>query len=255
MQIKTIVRYNYIPIVVVQLLSCVWLFSTPWTPTHQACLCFAISWSLLQLMSIELIMPSSHLILCCLLLLLPSIFPTIRAFSNELALRIRSPKCWSFNFSISPCSEYSTLISFKIDWFDLLPVQGTLKSLLQHHSSKASILQCSAFFIVQLSHPYMTTGKTIVLTRRTFVGKKRSIRMGKMQSSDKSKCWWRCGAAGAFIHCQWECKMVLLLWNTVWCFLTRPIYSFHKILWSWFWAFIQWSWKYMSTQKPVCGYL
>ena len=197
-------------------------------------------------------MPSSHLILCCFLLLFP-IFPSIRGFSNEMALRIRSPKCWSFSFSISPCSEYSALISFTIDWFDLLAVQGTL-CLLQH-SSKASILQCLGFFIVQLSHPYMTTGKTIALTRRIFFGKKISIRMGKMQSTDKTKCWWRCGATGAFIHCWWECKMVLLFWNTVWCFLTWPIYTFHKILWSWFWTFIQWSWKSMSTQKPVCGYL
>ena len=211
--------------------------ATPWTAARQASLSITNSQSLLKLMSIESVMPSNHLILCRPLLLL-SIFPSIRAFSNELALCIRSPKCWSFSFSISPCSEYSALISFMIDWFDLFAVQGTLKSLLQH-SSKASILQCLAFFIVQLSHPYMTTGKTIALTRQTFVGKKISIRMGKMQSTDKTKCWWRCGATGAFIHFWWECKMVLLLWNTVWCFLTRPIYTFHKILWSWFWAFIQ----------------
>ena len=126
-------------------------------------------------MSIELVMPSNHLILCRPLLLLPSIFPSIRAFSNESSLRIRWPKYWSFSFSISPSNEYSGLISFMMDWLDLLAVQGTLKSLLQYHNSKASILQCSAFFIVQLSHPYMTTGKTIVLTRRTFVDKVMSL--------------------------------------------------------------------------------
>ena len=120
-------------------------------------------------------MPSSHLILCCPLLLLPSIFPSIRVFSNESVLRIRWPKYWSFSFRISPSSEYSGLISFRMDWLDFLAVQGTLKSLLQHHSSKASILQCSAFFTVQLSHPYMTTGKTIALTRQTFVGKVMSL--------------------------------------------------------------------------------
>ena len=122
-------------------------------------------------MPIESVMPSSPLILCCPLLLLPSIFPSIRAFSNESALRIRWPKYWSFSFSISPSNEHPGLISFRMDWLDLLAVQGTLKSLLQHHSSKASILQRSAFFTVQLSHPYMTTGKTIALTRRTIVGK------------------------------------------------------------------------------------
>ena len=125
-------------------------------------------------MFIELVMPSNHLILCS-LLLLPSIFPSIRVFSNELVLRIKWPKYWSFSFSISSSNEYSGLISFRKDWLDLLAVQGTLKSLLQHHSSKASILQCSAFFIVQLSHAAMTTGKTIALTRRTFVGKVMSL--------------------------------------------------------------------------------
>ena len=120
-------------------------------------------------------MPSNHLILCCPLLLLPSIFPSIRIFSNESALHIRCPKYWSFSFSISPSNEYSGLVSFRMDWLDLLAVQGTLKSLLQHHSSKASILQCSAFFIVQLSHLCMTTGKTIALTRKTFVGKVMSL--------------------------------------------------------------------------------
>ena len=127
--------------------------------------------SVLKLMSIESVMPSNHLILCCPLLLLPSIFPNIRFFFKESVLCIRWPKYWSFSFSISPSNEYSGLISFRMDWLDLLAVQGTLKSLLQHHSSKASILWCSAFFIVQLSHPYMTTGKTIALTRWTFVDK------------------------------------------------------------------------------------
>ena len=133
------------------------------------------SWSLLKLLSLKLVMPSNHLILCCPLLLLPSIFPSIRVFSNESVLHIRWPKDWSFSFGISPSSEYPGLISFRIDWLDLLDVQGTLKSLLQHHSSKVSILQHSAFFIVQLSHPYMTAGKTIALTRWTFVGKVMSL--------------------------------------------------------------------------------
>ena len=137
---------------------------TPWTAACQASLSFTISRSLLKLMSIELVMPFNHLKLCCPLLLLPTIFPSIKVFSNESALHIRWPKYWSF--SVSPSNEYSGLISFRIDWFDLA-VQGTLKSLLQHHSSKASIPQCSAFFIVQISHPYMTTEKTIALTRQT----------------------------------------------------------------------------------------
>ena len=131
--------------------------------------------SLLKLMSIESVMPCNHLILCHPLLLVPSIFPSIRVFSNESALHIRWPKYWSFSFSINPSNKYSGLISFRMNWFDLLAVQGTLKSLLQHHSSKASILQCLAFFIVQLSHPYMISGKTIALTRRTFVGKVMSL--------------------------------------------------------------------------------
>ena len=126
-------------------------------------------------MSIESMMPSNHLILCCPLLLLPSIFPSIRVFSNESTLHIRWPKYWSFSLSTSPSNEHPGLISFRMDWLDLLAVQGTLKSLLQHHSSKASILRCSALFIAQLSHPYMTTGKTIALTRRTFVGKVMSL--------------------------------------------------------------------------------
>ena len=125
--------------------------------------------------NLESVMPSSHLILCCPLLLLPPIPPSIRVFSNESTLRMRWPKYWSLSFSISPSNEHPGLISFRMDWLDLLAVQGTLKSLLQHHSSKASVLQCSAFFTVQLSHPYMTTGKTIALTRRTFVGKVMSL--------------------------------------------------------------------------------
>ena len=154
----------------VQLFSHVQLFVAPWTAARQAPLSITNSRSLLKLMSIESVMPSEHLILCR-PLLLPSIFPSIRVFSSESVLRVRWTKYWSFNFSISPSNEYSGLISFRIDWLDLLVVQRTLKSLLQHHSSKASILRHSAFFIVQLSHPYMTTGKTIALTRWTFVGK------------------------------------------------------------------------------------
>ena len=144
----------------VQSLSCVQLYATSLSITN--------SWSLLKLMSIELVMPSNHLIICCPLFLPPSIFPSIRVFCNEIVLCIRWPKCWHFSFSISPSNEHSGLISFRIDWLDLLAVQGTFKSLLQHHSSKPSVLWCSAFFIVQLSHPYMTTGKTIALNRQTF---------------------------------------------------------------------------------------
>ena len=146
-----------------------------WPHAHQASLSITNSQSLLKLLSIELVMPSSHLIPCYPLLLLPSTFPSIRVFSNKSVLHIRWPKYWSFSFSISPSNEYSGLISFRMDWLDLVAVQGTLKSLLQHHSSKASILQRSALFIVQLSHPYTTTGKTIALTRRTFVGKVMSL--------------------------------------------------------------------------------
>ena len=148
----------------VQLLSRVRLFATPWTAARQASLSITNSRSLPKPMSFESVMPSNHLILCRPLLLLPSIFPSIRVFFNESALHIRWSKYWNFRFNISPSSEYSGLISFRMDWLDLLVVQGTLKSLLQHHSSKASILRCSAFIIVQLSHPYMTTGKTTALT-------------------------------------------------------------------------------------------
>ena len=153
------------------MLSCVQLFATPWTVAHQGSLSFTISQSLLILMSIKSVMPSNHLILCCSLFLLPSIFPSIRIFPSESALHIRWPKCSSYSFSISPSNEYSGLTSFRIDWFDFLAVHGILKSLLQHHSSKTSILQCSAFFIVQLSHPYMTTGKTVALTIWIFIVK------------------------------------------------------------------------------------
>ena len=148
---------------------------TPWTAACQTPLSITNSRGLLKLMSIESVMPSNHLILCHPLLLLPSIFPSIRVFSNESALRIRWPKYWSFSFNISPSNEHPRLISLRMDWLDLFAVQGTLKNLLQHHSSKASIHLCSAFFIVQLSHPYMTTGKTIPLTRQTFVGKVMSL--------------------------------------------------------------------------------
>ena len=159
----------------VQSFSRVRLFVTPRTTACQASLSITNSWVLIKLMSTESVLPSNHLILCRPLLLPPSIFPSIRVFSNESALCIRWPKYWSFSFSISPSNEYSGLISFRMDWSDLLVVPGTLKNLLQQHSSKASILQCSAFFIVQLSHPYMTTGKTIALTRQTFAGKVMSL--------------------------------------------------------------------------------
>ena len=155
----------------VQSLSRVWHFVTPWIAAHQASLSITNSQSSLKLMSIESVMPSSHLIFCHPLLLLPPIPPSIRVFSNESTLHMRWPKYWSFSFSISPSNENPGLISFRTDWLDLLAVQGTLKSLLQHHTSKASNLRRSAFFTVQLSHPYMTTGKTIALSRQTFVGK------------------------------------------------------------------------------------
>ena len=158
-------------LLVVHSLSHVKLFVTPWTAAHQASLSITISRSLSKLMSIELVMLSNHFILCHPHVFLPSVFPSTRVFSNESAVCIRWPKYWCFKFSIRPSSEYSRLISFRIDWFDLLAVQGTLKSLLQHHSSKASVLQCSAFLMVQLSYLYLTAGKTTALTRWTFVGK------------------------------------------------------------------------------------
>ena len=153
----------------VQSLSRVWLFATPWTTARQASQSITNSQSLPKLMSIELRLPSNHLILCHPLLLLLSIFPSIKVFSNESALHIRWPKYWSFSFNISPSNEHPGVISFRMDWLDLPAVQRTHKSLLQHYSSKASILRHSAFFIVQIAHPYMTTGKTIALTRQTFV--------------------------------------------------------------------------------------
>ena len=171
----------------VQSLNRVQLFATPWTAAGQVSLPIINSRSLLKLMSIELVMPSIYLIFCHPLLLQPSVFSSIRVFSNKSVLQIRWPKYWSFSFSITPSNEYSGLISFRMDWLDLqslAAVQGTLKSLLQHHSSKASILWCSAFFIVQLSHPYMTTGKTIALTRWTFVGKVMSLFFNMLSRSE-----------------------------------------------------------------------
>ena len=173
---KTLLDYKQsIQFSSVQSLSHVQLFATPWIAARQASLSITNSQSLLKLMSIQLVMPSNHLILCHPLLLLPSIFPSIRVFFNESNLHMRWPESWSFSFSVSPSNGHPGLISFRMDWLDLLAVQGTLKSLLQHHSSKASIFRCSAFFTVQLSHPYMTTGKTIALTRRTFVDKVMSL--------------------------------------------------------------------------------
>ena len=166
------IQIYFFKYVAVQSLSHVWLFATLCTAACQASLSITNSQSLLKLMSIESLMPSNHLIFCCALLLLPLIFPNIRVFSNESALHIRWPKYWSFSFSISPSNEYSVLISFRTDWMGILAVQGTLKSLFQHHSSKASIPPCSAFFTVQLSHPYMTTGKIIALTKCTFLANK-----------------------------------------------------------------------------------
>ena len=163
------------PFDVVQWLSCIHLFANPWTVACQASLSFTISWSLLRLKSIESVVPSNHLIFCCFLLLLPSIFPSTRVFSNESALYIKWSKDWSFSFSISLSNENLGLLFFMIDWFDLFVVQGTLKSLLQHRSWKASILWCSAFCMVQLSHQHMTTGKTIALSRGTFVSKVTSL--------------------------------------------------------------------------------
>ena len=164
-----------LPFSSVKLLSRVRLFATPWTAAYSASLSITNSQNLLKLMPIESMMPSNNLILCHPLLLSPSIFPSVRDFSNESTLCMRWPQYWSFRFSISPSNEYPGLISFRMDWLDLLAVLGTLESLLQHHSSKASILRHSAFFIVQLSHPYMTTGKTIALTKWTFVGKVMSL--------------------------------------------------------------------------------
>ena len=194
------------------MLSRVQLFVTPWTPAHQASLSITNSQSLFKLMSIKSVMPSNHLILCHPLFLLPSIFPSIRVFSNMSVLHIRWPKYWSFSFSISPSNEYSGLISFRMDSLDLLAVQGTLKSLPQHHSSKASILQHSAFFIVQLSHPYMTTGKTIALTRLYIVHltrpyivhgilQARILRVGNL--SLLQRIFPTQGLNPGLLHCRW----------------------------------------------------
>ena len=167
----------------VQLLSCVKLFAIPWTAARQASLSITNSQSLLKLMSVKSAMSSNHLTLCHPLLLLPSIFPSIRVFSKRSVLRITWPKYWNFSFSISPSNGYSGLISFRMDWLDLLAVQGTLKSLLQHRNSKASLFQLLAFFIVQLSHAYIfTTGKTITLTRWTFVGKVMSLLLNMLSN-------------------------------------------------------------------------
>ena len=185
--------------IIVQLLSCVWLFATMWTSASQASLSFTISQGLLKLMCIELVMPSKHLIFCHPLLQLPSIFPSIRVFSNESILHIRGPKYWSF--SISPPNEYSGLVSFRIHWLDLLAVQGTLKSLLQHHSSKASIRQCSAFFMIQLSHSYMTTGKIMTLTRGIFIGKVMSL-LFNMLSRLVTENPMDCSMPGCPVHYQ-----------------------------------------------------
>ena len=168
---------------------------TPWAAAPQASLSFTISQSLLKLMSIEFMMPSNHLILCFLLLRLSSMFPSIRVFSSESVLHIRWPKYWRFSFSISPSKEYSGLISFKVDWFDLLAFQGTFKSLLQHHNSKTSILQCSDFLMVQLSHSYIATGKTIALTIQAFVSKLMSLLFNTLSMFviaflPRSKCLW-----------------------------------------------------------------
>ena len=173
--LRTVLLFIVFSLSSIQSLSCVQLFVTPWTAAHQASLSITNSQSLLKHLSVESVMPSNHLILFCPLLLPPSIFSSIKVFANESVLHIRWPKYWSFSLSISPSNEYSGLISFRMDWLDLLAVQGTLKSLLQHHSLKASILWHSAFFIVQLSHAYVTTGKTTALTRWTFVGKVMSL--------------------------------------------------------------------------------
>ena len=178
--------FEYILFSSVQSLSRVQLFVTPWTTACQASLSIAKCWSLTKLMSTESVKPSDHLILCHPFFLLPSIFPSIRVFSNESALCIRWPKYWSFSFNISPSNEHPGLI-FRTDWLDLLAGQGTLKSLLQHHSSKASILWLSPFFIVQLLHPYMTTRKTIALTRRTFVGKVMSLLLNMLSKNDTNE--------------------------------------------------------------------
>ena len=179
-------------------LSHVWLFANPWTAACKASLSITNSWSLLKLMFFESVMPSNHLILCHPLLLPPSIFPNVRVFFKGSVLLIRWPKDWSFTFNISPSNEYSGLISYRMDWLGLRAFQGTLKSLLQHHNSKASIIQCSAFFIVQLSHPYMTTGKTKALTRQIFVGKVTSLLFNMLSSLVN---WNSITSTSSFVAC------------------------------------------------------
>ena len=208
---------------VVQSLSHVWFFATQWTAACQASLSFTVSQSLLKPVSIELVMPFN---LCHPLLFLPSIFPSIRVFSSELAFCIRWPEYWSFSFSIRPSNKYSGLISFRMDWLDLLAVQETLKSLFQHHSSKASILQCSPFFMVQLSHPYMTTGKTIGLTIWTFVGKVMSLLLNMLSRFviaflSRTKCLlilWLQSPSAVILEpkkvCHWfHCVPIYLPWS------------------------------------------
>ena len=208
----------------VQSLSCVRFFAVPWTATRQASLSITSSWSPPKPMSIVSVMPSNHLILCHPLLLLPSVFPSIRVFSNESVLHIRWTNYWSFSFNISPSNEYSGLISFRMDWLDLLAVQGTLKSLLQQHSSKASVLQRSAFSIVQLSHPYMITGKTTALTRWTFVGKVIS-QLLNMLSRLVTAFLPRCQASFNFMAAVTICSDFGAQKNKVWhCFQCFPIY-------------------------------
>ena len=194
---------------------CNQLFATPWTAAHQASLSITNSQSPLRLMSIESVTPSSHLILCHPLLLWSSIFPSIRVFSNESALHMRWPKYWIFSFNIRPSNEHPGLISFRMDWLDLLAIQGTLKSLLQHHSSKASILLHSAFFIVQLSHAYMTTGKTIALTRWTFVGKVMPLLFNTLFRLVMGNRWGNSGNSVRlyFVGLQNQCRWWLQPWN------------------------------------------
>ena len=196
---------------VVLSLSRVPLFATSWTAACQVSLSFTISWSLLKVMSIEWVMPSNPLILWCPLLLLPLIFPSIRVFSNESALHIGWQEYWSFSLSISPCNEYLGLISFRIDWFDLLAVQGTLKSLLQHRSSKASIFQCSAFFMVQFTHLYITTGKIIALTMWTFVGKVVSLLFNMLSRFVMSTVFHHT----KLIHYYWRCSLCCTLYPLI----------------------------------------
>ena len=216
----------------VQSLSRVRLFATPWIAARQASLSITNSWSSLRLTSIESVMPSRHLILCRPLLLLPSISPSIRVFSNESTLRMRWPKYWSFSFSIIPSKEIPGLIPFRMDSLDLLAVQGTLKSLLQHHSSNVSILQCSAFFTVQLSHPYMTTGKTVALSRQTFVGKVMSLLLNMLSSSYLINiCWIEsfCVLGLGELEVEWSRDVVWSSWNSFLLFLNQSLFLKDRI--------------------------